>query len=462
MNTTIADKLKTHNQEHLGAFIELLAGDDRERLLDDIRQADFEEAVRAFAAYGTGTALGDKKTFDAAPVLRFDQTEQSRQERRRLHARGEEVLRGGRVGLFLVAGGQGTRLGFKGPKGCFPITPVRQKTLFQLFAETVLALRRRYEAALPWYIMTSRENNDQTVSFFRKHDFFGLGPDTVNFFVQKQIASLDPEGRLIVGRNRLLFKNPNGHGGSLYALRDSGALDRMRAQGIDEIFYFQVDNPLARIADPLFVGAHVDRDAEMSTKVVRKTDPAERVGIIGSINGRLGCIEYSELSPAQAEEKTPNGHLRFSSANTAIHMINRSFVERLTDDTDIHLPYHPARKSIECLVCRNGALHEHTIEGIKFEMFIFDALGFTRSSTTLEVDRRDEFSPVKNSSGSDSPETACTDMATRHRRWLEHATGLSLPDDFIVEISPLFALDEQGLKAGDLPLDSLTSPLYLG
>ena len=211
--------------------------------------------------------------------------------------------------------------------------------------------------------------------------------------MQKQIPSLDLDGQLIVGSDGQLFKNPNGHGGSLYALQDSGALDAMAERGIDEIFYFQVDNPLVKIADPLFVGAHIDRRAEMSTKVVRKTDPSEKVGIIGRVNGRLGCIEYSELTPEQVAERVADGSLRFKSANIAVHMLNRAFVEKLVRRADFHLPYHSAVKDIACLECREGRLVEESVKGIKFEMFIFDALGFAEQSVTLEVPREEEFSP---------------------------------------------------------------------
>ena len=234
-----------------------------------------------------------------------------RRSARTSYCLGEDYLREGKVGIFLVAGGQGTRLGFKGPKGCFPLSPVKRKTLFQLFAESIRALEARYGRRLCWYIMTSRENDARTRSFFRDNQYFGLSPEHVRFLVQAEIPSLDRAGKLLMGRDRLVFKNPDGHGGALTAMNASGALQDMQEKGIEELFYFQVDNPLARIADPLFIGAHVEHRAEMSTKVVAKTDPAERVGIIGKINGRMGCIEYSELTTAETAEKKADGTTAF-------------------------------------------------------------------------------------------------------------------------------------------------------
>ncbi len=380
-------------------------------------------------------------------------------ERERLFAVGEDILRQGRVAIFLVAGGQGTRLGYPGPKGCFPISPVKQKSLFQLFAESILALRRRYAAALPWYIMTSQENNGATCAFFKEHAYFGLAPDSVRFIIQKENPSLDLDGRLIISPENRIFKNPNGHGGSLTALKDSGALADMAARGIDEIFYFQVDNPLAKIADPLFIGAHVAGRAQMSTKVVPKVDPGEKVGIIGRINGRLGCIEYSELSQAGIKERLPDGRLRFSSANIAIHLLNRGFVEKLTADPDFQLPYHIAVKAIDAL---GPDGEQKRIEGIKFETFIFDALGFAERSVTLEVSRDKEFSPVKNAAGSDSPDTARAALCALHRSWLAASGKLAaLTDDLAVEVSPLYALDAEEFTKKYIAPDSLTSPAYI-
>jgi len=459
---TIKNLLAEHKQQRLLSCLDRLDHQQYDALSRELGALDFSEISALYQNYCSRDDMHIEKKFQEAELLCPAGDVSGQAERERLIELGRQALRGGRVALFLVAGGQGSRLGFDGPKGCFPLSPLKSKTLFQLFAEQVLALRRSYGVSLPWYILTSDENNQATRDFFHSHGYFGLQADDVHCIVQKQIPSLDLDGQLLLGRDGQLFKNPNGHGGSLYALQDSGALDEMAGRGIDEIFYFQVDNPLVKIADPLFIGAHIDQRAEMSTKVVRKTDPGEKVGIIGRVNGRLGCIEYSELTAAQTAEKAADGSLRFKSANIAVHMLNRSFIEKLVRRVDFHLPYHSAVKDISCMNCQADRLVESSVKGIKFEMFIFDALGFAERSVTLEVPREEDFSPVKNADGADSPASARQAMLSRDRCRLARALpGLDIPENLEVEISPLFALDAQELAEKISPDIDLSAPLYL-
>lgn len=450
-------------QEHILRHLDIMTEIEKLKLMDEIRQIDLKQASVLYETYmAEHTDKKKKKIIQEAGVLSFNQSETSKQYRKRLHSLGEDYLSQGRVAVFLVAGGQGTRLGFKGPKGCYPISPVKSKSLFQLFAETVKATQIRYGNCIHWYIMTSLENTGETRNFFIKNNFFGLKTENIHFLVQKQIPSVDLNGKIIITRDKKIFKNPDGHGGALSALHDSGALKEMAEQGIDEIFYFQVDNPLAKIADPLFVGAHVEHQSEMSSKVVQKTDPAERVGIIGKVDGKLGCIEYSELSQDETAERIKGGSLRFSSANIAIHMLNRNFVEKLCVDNKFSLPYHTAIKEIECLDIKADAHTPNKIKGIKFEMFIFDALRFAKRSVTLEVSRQEEFSPVKNKAGADSAETARSAMISLHTKWLKDSSkAKSIADNFIVEISPLYALDEQSFREKFTMSGQIASPLYL-
>ena len=453
----LRDTLNAFNQHHVLTCLDSISPAQRAALLQDLKDINFPQLANRYQAYSSSKSNAvEKKVFDTADIITppFSKT---------FYSIGEDYLHSGKVGIFLVAGGQGTRLGFKGPKGCYPISPVMQKSLFQLFAEAIAALGRRYGKPLSWYIMTSRENDRETREFFKKHDFFGLAQGYVQFLVQGEIPSLDQEGRLLLSRDVRIFKNPDGHGGSLRALRESGALTDMREKGIEEIFYFQVDNPLAKIADPLFIGAHVEHGAEMSTKVVQKTDPAEKVGIIGKVNGKTGCIEYSEMTPAEIAEKKQDGTLRFGSANIAIHMIKRTFIEQFTQDERFLLPYHVAVKDIECLEIENGRLVPQTRKGLKFEMFVFDALGFTTRSVTMQVKRDEEFSPVKNYDGADSPQTARQAMVSLYTRWIQQSgKAAHVPEDLIVEVSPLFALDEVTFKEKFVPSSELSSPLYIG
>lgn len=328
-------------------------------------------------------------------------------ERKRAIARGEELLAAGRVGFVLVAGGQGSRLGFDGPKGAYEIGPVTSKSLFEWHAARIQAAGTRHGFKPRWYVMTSAANDAATRAFFDAHGHFGFDPADVFLFQQDMLPALDPEGKIVLAAPGELFLAPNGHGGTLAALKSSGALADMAAHGIDQLSYFQVDNPLGRHADPLFIGLHDLAAAEMSSKVVAKRDAAEKVGVLGLLNGVLGCIEYSDLSDDLRNATDERGELLFNAGNIAAHVIRRDFVEALTDGGDLDLPWHVARKNLKC-ISADGQPAERP--GVKFETFIFDALARTSASVVLEVLREEEFSPVKNAEGNDSPATTRSDL----------------------------------------------------
>ncbi len=382
---------------------------------------------------------------DFAPADVFPLHRDALQERRAKEAiaAGEARLRAGEVAWLLVAGGQASRLGLEAPKGTFPVGPVSGRSLFEIFARKLAHARARYRAAIPWYVMTSEANDGATREYFETHRHFGLPTSDVVFFKQGMLPALDPEGRVLLAAPDRVFLAPNGHGGTLSALAESGALADARRRGVRTFSYFQVDNPLARPADPLFLGLHALDRAQMSSKVVTKRDAAEKVGVIGRVAGKLACIEYSDLPADLREARTSSGDLVYSAGNIAMHAIEVDFVDRLTRG-GLHLPWHLARKDVEA-VGEDGRVGKRP--GIKFEAFVFDALGSTERSVTLEVDRRAEFSPVKNAKGEDSPATARADLCRLHGSWVE-ALGLELPPpgpDGVraVEVDPLLADDRE-------------------
>ncbi len=357
---------------------------------------------------------------------------------RRARERGEALLRGGGVGYVLVAGGQASRLGLDAPKGTFPVGPVSGRSLFELHARRLLAAQRRWGAPTPWYVMTSPANDAATRAFFAAHGWFGLAPADVFFFAQAMLPALDPEGRMLFAAPGRLFLAPDGHGGVLGGLARSGALADARARGLRELSYFQVDNPLARPADPLFLGLHAEAEAGMSSKVVEKRDAGEKVGVIGKSDGRLGCIEYSDLPAELREAREPDGALRFRAGNIAVHALQVGFVERIVAQ-DLSLPWHLAHKRVQAW-SEDGV---RETPATKFETFVFDALARSEASVTLEVVRGEEFSPVKNRSGQDSPATARADQCALYASWVR-AAGRALPppdaDGVLpVEIDPLVA-----------------------
>ena len=361
---------------------------------------------------------------------------------------GEDALRAGRVALFTVAGGQGTRLGFNGPKGTFPVTPVRSAPLFQVFAEKVAAAGNRYGKALPWLIMTSHQNHAATVAFFEEHAFWGLDAERVRFFRQGRMPALDAGGKIMLSAKGTIAMSPDGHGGSLRALARSGSLDWLESQGVDTISYFQVDNPLVRCVDPTFIGWHLRRNSEMSSKMVPKAYAGEKVGHFCQQGGRAVVVEYSDLPAALQEETDAAGNLRFIAGSIAIHIMDREFVRRLAEGgADVALPFHLAHKKIPTLDAAGTPVSPTEPNGIKLEMFVFDALPFARNPVTIETPRQDDFSPVKNAEGVDSPESCRADLLRQYARWA-NANGAGLAVDASglpavkFEVAPSFGYDE--------------------
>jgi UDP-N-acetylglucosamine/UDP-N-acetylgalactosamine diphosphorylase len=361
---------------------------------------------------------------------------------------GEEALRAGRVAAFTVAGGQGTRLGYDGPKGTYPVTPVKQKTLFQVFAEKVHAAGERYGKPLHWFIMTSHQNHEATEGFFRENQYFGLEAGRVHFFRQGRMPAVDMNGKILLETPDSIAMSPDGHGGSLRALERSGALEQMEQAGIDTISYFQVDNPLVRGIDPAFIGWHLLRQSEMSSKMIPKAYAEEKVGHFCTQNGNLVVVEYSDLPmELQREVDAQSGQLRFIAGSIAIHLLDRDFVRRMASSGGESLPFHRADKKIPTVDEAGNAVKPQSPNGIKFEMFVFDALPFARNPLVIETRRQDDFSPVKNAEGLDSPQTCRDDQLRQFARWA-NAHGADVPVDetglpaVTFEVSPLFGYDE--------------------
>jgi UDP-N-acetylglucosamine/UDP-N-acetylgalactosamine diphosphorylase len=361
---------------------------------------------------------------------------------------GEDALRRGKVAAFTVAGGQGTRLGFDAPKGTFAVTPVRGHPLFQVFAEKLLAAQRRYKCEFLWMIMTSHANHAATEEFFVRHRYFGLRSGQVMLFRQGRMPAVDFDGRILLETPGVIALSPDGHGGSLRALVRSGAIDRLERAGVEVLSFHQVDNPLVSTIAPSFVGFHLQTGSEMSSRMVPKAFDKEKVGHFCRQHGRLVVIEYSDMPDAFTSLRGPDGQLVYRAGSVAIHLLSTTFVRRVGEGaTGVVLPFHRADKKIPTIDEAGAELKPEKPNGVKFEMFVFDALPFARGPIVVEAARADEFSPVKNAEGTDSPQTCREDQMRQWVRWM-HAAGVPVPVDgngkpmIRLEISPLFATDE--------------------
>jgi UDP-N-acetylglucosamine/UDP-N-acetylgalactosamine diphosphorylase len=361
---------------------------------------------------------------------------------------GEAAIRAGKVAAFCVAGGQGTRLGYEGPKGTYPVTPISEKTLFAVFAEKIDRSSRRYGTTIHWFILTSEINNADTVAHFEANNYFGLPQESVHFIVQGLIAAVDLEGKILLTEKGSIARTPDGHGGSLRALVRSGAVEQMQALGVESISYFQVDNPLIRIIDPAFIGFHVLGQSELSSKMIPKAYPLEKVGHFCTQQGQTIVVEYSDMPDAMQEATTEDGSLRYVAGSVAIHIFDRDFIARVGGDSaDVQLPFHRANKKIPYVDSSGVVQSPLEPNGVKFEMFVFDALPLARNPVIIESMRADDFSPVKNAEGVDSPKTCAEDQRRMYARWLQ-AAGVDLDVDATglptinFEISHRFAADE--------------------
>ena len=371
------------------------------------------------------------------------------------HQLGSSALSQGKVACVLVAGGQGTRFGATIPKGCMAVGPLSGKSLFQIHAERIQALARRFGATVPLLVMTSPANHDATLAFFTEHRNFGLITDQVHFFCQGTMPAMDLEtGKILLEAPGRIFASPDGHGGCLAALAEKGWLKWMAEKEIEQVFYFQVDNPLVKIADPLFLGHHLHSRADVSSRFVTKERAAEKVGVFAQtkpLTNEARCIlvEYSDLTGEQTEARAPNEELLFRCGSPAIHIFSRRFLEEIVPG-HARLPYHLAKKKVSFVDETGATVVPVTENAFKFEKFVFDALPLANRWTLVRSLREEEFAPLKNAVGSDSPDTVRAGIIARNRAWLSKAFGaagaeISMIDEWIIEISPLLALDAADL-----------------
>lgn len=351
---------------------------------------------------------------------------------RAMAPQGEKELRDGRVAVLLVAGGQGTRLGFDGPKGCFPVLPLTGATLFEVFARKLQRVGHEYGRTPPLYVMVGRHNEAQTRNFWEDHKHFGLNPDDVNFFAQGELPALDPAGKLVMAGKDALFTAPDGHGGVVQALHDSGMLADMRKRGVRVISYIQVDNLQVPVADPAFIGLHLSEGAEVSLKVVRKEDPSERVGIFCHDDGVPCVVEYTEFSDEQSNEREADGRLKYWQGSIAVHLLSTDFLMRLSE-RGTHLPLHAAHKKVPHIDAQGDEVQPESPNAWKFERFVFDVIPLASNVVCLEVPREEQFLPLKNADGPYGPEGVKQSYQDYWGKAVEQALGKRPPQ---IEVDP--------------------------
>ena len=447
----IFKKIAKFNNEHVLYFWNELSAKKKENLMNEIDNIDFNLINFLYKKFKKS-----KKKNNNIEETKYLSIEERTKEFKSI---GINALKSNQVAFLTVAGGQGSRLGYNHPKGFYPTSPVKKKSLFRIFAEKIKFYSDYYNANLKWYIMTSEFNHQEILDYFNRNKFFSLNKDNIYFFRQGMFPSLTLDGKLILSEKYSIFKNPDGHGGILKALVKSGLLKEIIKQKIKHLSYFQVDNPMVNMADPYFIGYHIKQKSMVSSKVIKKLYPEEKLGVIGKINGKNSVIEYSDLSKEDMHAKNDNNELKYLMGSIAIHIFNVDFLNKFTKK----MPIHFARKKIKGYDFLENKTPQITeLDGIKFETFVFDAIPFAKKSIFFETEREVEFFPVKNKSGVDSIETSIIGQSKLFSNWLRMIGAWNGKyNNQIVEISPLYAPDKElFLEKADKDSDKINRVVF--
>ena len=396
----IRKTLKKYSQEHLLNGYERLDGVKQRQLLEQIESTDFELINSLYI--NTRKEL-DKQEDTIAPIEFLDK-EKLNGYYRSFQETGEKAIRAGKLAAVTMAGGQGTRLGHNGPKGTYDIGLESHKSLFELLSDSLREQGRNYDVIIPWFIMTSEENNKETIEFFAKHRNFGYEKDkNLFFFKQGELPMVDTEGKILIGEDGLIKSAADGHGGIYESLVKNGMTKKMRELGVEWLFIGGVDNCLVKMVDPLLMGIAIQKQVTAAGKSVVKANPQEKVGVFCKKNGKPSVVEYTEIPEDMAQATDERGELIYGESHILCNLFNIDAVERMGSKP---LPYHSAFKKATYIDKEGNKVVPDGPNAYKFEAFLFDAFGELDDMAILRVKREEEFAPVKNAAGVDSPETA--------------------------------------------------------
>jgi len=316
---------------------------------------------------------------------------------------GIEALKAGKVGAVLLAGGQGTRLGHDGPKGTYCIGVNRELYIFECLINNMMKVVNRTGCYMHLYIMTSEINNDITVDFFKKHNYFGYNPEFIHFFVQEMAPAVSYDGKVLLEAKDRIAISPNGNGGWYRSLKLAGLVDHIKANGITHISTFAVDNVLQQINDPAFVGASVLSGADCCAKVIRKNHPEEKIGVLCLEDGHPSIVEYYEITEEMKTLRDAQGELVYTFGVILNYMFTIDFLERTAEDG---LVFHLVNKKVPYIDENGNKIAPTEPNAIKFEQLVLDMVHLTDTCLAYEIVREKEFAPVKNPTGVDSVESA--------------------------------------------------------
>ena len=392
--------LKKYGQEQLLSNYERLSEDKKVKLLDEILTTDFAQVEELYKRVDKKV---DFKNAHIEPIEYTDKYKLQKEELERLEKIGLEAIKAGKLATVTMAGGQGTRLGHSGPKGTFDLGLDNHKPIFEILCDTLKDAQKKYGVYCVWYIMTSNENNEATVDFFEEHKYFGYPKEKVIFFKQGELPMIDTKGKVLVGEDGIIKKAADGHGGIFLSMKKNGIIYDMKTRGIEWAFIGGVDNVLVNMVDPVFLGLAIDKKVQAAGKSVVKANAHEKVGVFCKREGKPSVVEYSEISNEMAEATNGNGELVYGESHILCNLFSVKAIEEISKN---ELPYHSAFKKAKYMDENGNIVTSDKPNAYKFEAFLFDAFESLDDMAILRVKREEEFAPVKNAEGVDSPETA--------------------------------------------------------
>lgn len=449
--------LKKYNQEHIIKFWKNLDGKEKKILLKDIHEVNIPEVVEMF---NKTTITTEQKKLDdrmnPIPAKLYGAVSRSSVD---LLTKYEEIglenISHGKVGVLLMAGGQGTRLGVDYPKGMYDVGLPSHKSLYHLQGQRIRRLINlatiKYGSCkgLPWFIMTSEHTMEPTCNYFKENNYFKLDKNKIYFFEQYMLPAFTFDGKIIMESTHQISKSPDGNGGIFKALRDRKVLDEIKRLGVQYLHAHSVDNILVKVADPIFIGYCITKNAECGAKVVEKAYPSEPLGVVCEVDGKFQVVEYSEIMKSTAEKQNPDGRLTFSAGNICNHFFTTDFLNDIAHQYNNELKLHVAKKKIPYVDDDGNKFKPENPNGIKMEKFIFDVFQFCNRLAVWEVERNEEFSALKNADtpgGKDNSRTARLDIFSLHRKFVENSGGKFIKNNIECEISPLLSYAGENLK----------------
>ena len=397
----LIENLKIYGQTRTLKILENVDKETRKKIIEELHDIYF---IQFKELYNNIKEEAEVNVGELKPIKSLNPDKITKEEKEMYENVGADILRNNKFAVVTMSGGQGTRLGYKGPKGTFKIDVEPQaKYLFEIIVDTLQRANKKYNVTIPWYIMTSNENNDEIVKFMEEHNYFGYDKEYIGFFEQGELPLITEDGQILLDENYNIKKASDGNGSIFKSMYIKGVLEDMKTKGIEWVYIGSIDNVLLKMVDTLLMGVAIKEGSEIATRSIFKNCPTERIGSLCIQDGKVKVIEYSELPQDMIEAKDEDGEILFGESHVMCNLFSIKALEKISLQ---NLQYHKAHKKYSYLD-ENGKLVEpEEPNAYKFEYFIFDSFEFFNQISIVRGKREEDFAPVKNKEGVDSPATA--------------------------------------------------------